>query len=163
QNHWIPIKNCDPSLQCDQAAALQAYWNQFAPSASAGLIDAVYIDEPYVTELLNAGKKVPASLATFCANQPDEWESNVAADYALFRSLAAMIKRSSPRTRFWINFSETELWWMMNLQLCNPVPNIAFNGPFIDVISMDKYGKPLYGPLSDPSCQPAYGRYLGCL
>jgi hypothetical protein len=63
--------------------------------------------------------------------------------YNQLQALAAAIKQTSPRTRFWVNFESVELQWMQNGSCANiqisATQSISLNGPYIDVVSLDEY------------------------
>jgi hypothetical protein len=95
-------------------------------------IAAVVIDEPYLTETGGASWTNP------CRKPNDGRLAKITALESTIRGVADAVKVvSKNKTRFWINFSEQELQWMMDGGC--PVP---LNQPYIHVISLDKYAVP---------------------
>jgi hypothetical protein len=91
-------------------------------------IVAVMVDEPY-----NSVKGDPCL-------QRDEMDRI----YGLLAAGAADLKSVSPSTRFWVNFTDREIGWMMD-------GKCFFNSEYIDVISLDRYYDFFY-----PDVQPYY-------
>jgi hypothetical protein len=92
-------------------------------------IVAVEIDEPYgssVDNLLKSGDNYNC--------QPAGLAANIASTDAALKATAAELKALAPKARFWVNFTQTEAFWM---QAC--ANSQAFNRDYIDVISTDWY------------------------
>jgi hypothetical protein len=116
-------------------------------------IDAVIIDEPYLIAAgaappYTSGWRNPCNDGYYGIRYQD-----VLAAYQQFQALAQAVKRTSHATRFWINFSEPEVQWMMD-----PSCPITLSGPFVDVVSLDKYLKPFAGP-----CQITINQEAACV
>lgn len=93
----------------------------------------------------------------------DSRYSQIQQIYGQLQSLAQALRQKSPKTRFWVNYSEPEVQWMRDTTCPTSNPMGILNGPFIDVISMDKYEVPFPGttsclvPQEPASCvQPYY-------
>jgi hypothetical protein len=99
-------------------------------------VDAVNVDEPYAQlmgYLYNLGVIPSPSLDGDPCAAGDFRRSFILQGYAQLQAAAAAIKQTSPRTRFWVNFSQPEVGWMRN-------GSCAFlNAPYIDVVSLDQY------------------------
>lgn len=108
-------------------------------------IDAVVIDEPYL-------KAIGFAQSGPLWQNPchDNRFQAVLNAHQQLQALAQAVKVTTPTTRFWINFSEPEVQWMLD-------PNCPLNlsGPFVDVVSMDKYLVPFAGPCQVTLTQPA--------
>lgn len=90
------------------------------------LIAGVIIDEPYLPAIKNSslqGCQLGSSAPTITSIE------------SVISTAAGVIHSLGPATRFWVNFSEPELQWMMSC-------NLALNQPYIDVVSLDKYERP---------------------
>lgn len=96
-------------------------------------IDALLIDEPYLDA---AGSHINP-----CNNPSSNSEpfQRIQWMQRLLVNAAAVLRDASlsPRTRFWVNFSEPELVWMQ-AENCP----FRFNDWYIDVVSLDKYSVP---------------------
>jgi hypothetical protein len=64
------------------------------------------------------------------------------------QALAQAIRQKSPKTRFWVNYSEPEVQWMRDTTCPAANPMGILNGSYIDVVSMDKYEMPFAGTTS---------------
>src|SRR5713101_4283745 len=119
-------------------------------------IDAVYVDEPY----LNVGASPSANNAWQNPCQDNRYPK-AASIFQMLQSLGQAVKETSSRTRFWINFSEPEIQWMMDTH-CPANRPITLNGSFVDVVSMDRYRIRFEGPCRltlpgrAPCLQPYY-------
>lgn len=88
-------------------------------------IVAVYVDEPYSTYLdRRSSCDDPAIRQT------------VIDLMAELQAMAAALRTKAPRARFWVNFSKNDVNLMKD-----PGANCALNQPYIDVISLDWYGR----------------------
>jgi hypothetical protein len=113
-------------------------------------IAAIFVDEPYN---IVPGPPWPDP----CDPKSDSGKSgNINAISNQLLTLAQKIRQQAPRTRFWVNYSEPEVQWMMD-GFC------TLNNSTIDVVSMDKYQVPFAGstsclvPQERASCvQPYY-------
>jgi hypothetical protein len=90
-------------------------------------IESVVVDEPYWSTLGTANWSNPCR---------DKRKIRLRREEQLLRNAALAIKRTSRQIRFWVNFSEPEVQWIMDPQC--PAPLIQ---NYIDVISMDVYWK----------------------
>jgi len=97
-------------------------------------IAAVAIDEPYWGA---TGGPVTGDWSNPCWNPDDPRNAAVASMGASLANVAAAVHSISTTTRFWINFSEPEVQWMMDYYC--PLP---LDQSYIDVISLDKYNVP---------------------
>lgn len=113
-------------------------------------IDAVVVDEPYLDTIGTS----PSPRQNPCR---DNRYPRIASSYQMLQSLGQALKQTSPRTRFWINFSEAEIQWMMDTK-CPANRPITLNGSFVDVVSLDKYKIPFEGP-----CHVTLGSMAPCL
>lgn len=105
-------------------------------------IVAVIIDEPYLNALKDnyvKGRSTspsPCVLSSYGQRNPDgasQMQANlqkIAKVEQFLRSAAEAVKAVSPKTRFWVNFSNHEMDWMSTCHL---------NQPYIDVVSLDIY------------------------
>jgi hypothetical protein len=102
-------------------------------------IDALLIDEPYLDAAYVPNHPNPR--ANPCDNPSGELErfQQLQRMQRLLVNAAAVLRYPSlsPRTRFWVNFSEPELIWM-KAENCP----FRFSDWYIDVVSLDKYGVP---------------------
>jgi hypothetical protein len=138
-----------------QAADPAAAWNATVASMAASgqpydfnRILAVVVDEPYWDTVGTPDWSNPCRDARI---------NTVQTLYQKLQALAAAVRQTpnASRVRFWINFSEPEVQWMMDSSLMNSNCPPSLNGPFVDVISMDKYWKPFPGPCQIVAKQPA--------
>jgi hypothetical protein len=90
-------------------------------------IDAALVDEPYWNALGTIDRSNPCR---------DARAPLLAKNNASLQNVAAVVKLTSWRTRFWINFSEPEVLWMMDTEC-----PAKLNQPYIDVVSIDVYWK----------------------
>lgn len=105
------------------------YWLQsVAPEYDLQRIEAVLVDEPYWSTAGTPDWSNPCR---------DARKSLIDDDALRLTEVAAVIKTTSPNIRFWINFSEPEMRWMMDRQC-----PAALSGEYIDVVSLDIYWKP---------------------
>lgn len=93
-------------------------------------IAAVVIDEPYWNASRRANGGAP-DWSNPCFSPTDVRYPTIAATEATLASAAATIEAISPATRFWVNYSEPEVRWMM--------AGCPLNQTYIDVISLDVY------------------------
>lgn len=112
---------------------LESYLNDLHYDWS--LIAGVIVDEPYLPALKNSSLQ-DCQLSQSAPTTVTNTESAV-------NNAATVIHSLGSTTRFWVNFSEPELQWMM---YCDSL----LNQPYIDVVSIDKYGTPF------TSIQPYY-------
>jgi hypothetical protein len=105
------------------------HWADAAAKSKYNLsrIEAVIVDEPYWNAL-----GTPKSFNA-CANTRNV--SLLTAERQL-SSVAFVLKQSSPQIKFWVNFSEPELQWMMDTNC-----PAALIQPYMDVVSVDIYWK----------------------
>jgi len=139
-----PIRDPDPATHWNKliqlpVPSMPAYRYDFSH------IDAVVIDEPY----LNAVGLAQSGPLWQNPCHDNRFQAVLTAHQQL-QALAQAVKATAPATRFWINFSEPEVQWMLD-------PNCPLNlsGPFVDVVSMDKYLAPFAGPCQVTLTQPA--------
>jgi hypothetical protein len=116
-------------------------------------IDAVAVDEPYWTTIGTS----PLPRNVWQNPCQDNRYPRVASSYQMLQSLGQAVKQTSSRTRFWINFSEPEIQWMMDTN-CPANRPITLNGSFVDVVSLDRYKILFEGP-----CQVTLSRPAPCL
>jgi hypothetical protein len=119
-------------------------------------IVAVFVDEPYWTSVGGGAWSNPCYDGRYSA---------IPSALQDLQRAAAAVKSIAPRTRFWVNFSEPEVQWMMD-------PNCAMtwlNDPSFDVVSMDKYNVPFddgydYVTIGSPSSsvKPYYDFLANC-
>lgn len=93
-------------------------------------IVAVYVDEPYGIFL--QGQKSCEGLAEDTMKQLKE-------TMAQLEAMATALRAKAPATRFWVNFTRREIELMLD-----PAAGCPLNQPYIDVISMDVYGRDFY-------------------
>lgn len=119
----VPQPTTGPSVMVINGSYLSTLNDLSKTNASNWLqIAAVEIDEPYssLDGELNTGNCLPPT-----SIQPIDNELS---------ALQAKIQAKNPKTRFWVNFTQTEANWMT---VCtNPQ---EFNRAYIDVISVDWY------------------------
>jgi hypothetical protein len=112
-------------------------------------IAAIYLDEPF--GLLNWPPFVPPNQSKWTnpclddPNSPTDRYPLVTKILGQIQGLAQTIRQQAPKTRLWVNYSEPEMEWMMDPTCPNGRPMTILNGPFIDVVSMDKYLVPFAG------------------
>ncbi len=101
-------------------------------------IDAVIVDEPYwnVTNGSSTGNR-----SNPCVNASDPRLPALTAAATALQTAGSVVRKLSPKTRFWVNFSEPEVQWLMSGACSFPI-----NGSHIDVVSLDRYGQP-FAPL----------------
>jgi hypothetical protein len=98
-------------------------------------IVAVYVDEPYGKMLENKNSCDPID-----PNDPD----TIGPMMAELEAMAAALRIKAPRARFWVNFTPHEVKLMRD-----PRANCPLNQPYIDVISLDWYGRNFFPDLLD--------------
>jgi hypothetical protein len=133
-------------------------------------VDAVYVDEPYPSYLgalavqnrlvVRDAQGNPTSQAI---TPPTDSNPCAASDprlfyirsgYSLLQTAAAVIKKYSPHTRFWVNFSRPEADWMTPTGIGDSTQHgscaffqqadgttATLDAPYIDVVSVDWYEK----------------------
>ena len=105
------------------------HWNNLVVNRKYDLsrIEAVLVDEPYWN-----------ALGTHIWSNPcrDNRKGFLQAAELQLGNVAFAIKQTSPQTRFWVNFSEPEVQWMMDAKC-----PAKLNQEYIDVISVDVYWK----------------------
>jgi hypothetical protein len=108
-----------------------------SPSYDFSRIDAVLIDEPYWEDQETGG--IPQNPCAPGRPSNDTRCGKVHESIAVLQALGAALKATSPKTRFWLNFSESECQWL-GFGSQNSAPPLPLYGRFVDVVSVDKYG-----------------------
>jgi hypothetical protein len=141
-----------PAAPARSIAFIQSWQkNTPLPAYDWSRILAVEIDEPYATNLIGH-----FDLSQNPCHSPDAMKV-VNATMNTLAIEANMVRASSPQTRFWVNFSATEVEWMMDPG-CSPA--LALNQPNIDVISVDHYRTPFYRTALNPNVQAYYDWFI---
>jgi hypothetical protein len=134
-----------------RAVVLLQTWqtNAALPAYDWSRILAVEIDEPYATNLVQAG--LGGSLNP-CDNDNASGDrmKMINSTMQVVAKEAAMVNAISPSTRVWVIFSAPEVEWMRD-----PVCQLPLNQPYIDVIAVDHYGTPF-----SPDVQSYYDWFI---
>jgi hypothetical protein len=109
--------------------------NSSLPAYDWSRIVAVEIDEPYMNALVRAFGGDQSLNPCFPAT--GERRAVVFSTNQILAARAAALKSIAPLTRFWVNFTDHEVDWMMD-----PICPEPLNQPYIDVVSVDKYYAP---------------------
>jgi hypothetical protein len=136
---YLPIQSWAPALFDPKAPPLAQTWSSLISSSHTDLsrVDAIFIDEPYANYLGNGNTGGDPCRPT------DSRASAIRTAYSLLQTAAGLVKQSSPRTRFWVNFSQSEANWLRQGS-CNFVAlpdgtTGSLDAPYIDVVSVDWY------------------------
>src|SRR5215813_5339239 len=125
-NEWLTIPR-------DQVVPT---WNALMAQYHFSRIEAVLIDEPYLTAINpNLAPNQAPDTSNHCLSGSTDTQISLISDaHSRLADIAGVLRQQAPGTRFWINFSEPEAIWMRNQPACPPLDD-----SFVDVISLDKY------------------------
>jgi hypothetical protein len=123
-----------------RSIVILADWAVDGPLAAMGYdwsrIAAVEIDEPYNS----VGYNTPYT----CNWDGSTWDQ-VNQIYQALAAKAAELKSLSASTRFWVNFTDRQVLWMIGTGAESDGDGscpVGLNGPYIDIISIDLYYMP---------------------